>query len=153
MVIAFSVILIGLLLLIKPLQRNTFYVLHCAIVILSAYYVETHYFRIPPLLKNYSFILYYKTFLLFLVFHFVSINIVTVLAYWKDKRAAVNGSWRIPEIQLHTLELLGGWSGAFLAQKMFRHKTKKKSFRAVFWLMLVFQLIVLYAILTYLRLV
>lgn len=65
MVIAFSVILIGLLLLIKPLQRNTFYVLHCAIVILSAYYVETHYFRIPPLLKNYSFILYYKTFLLF----------------------------------------------------------------------------------------
>ena len=76
MVIAFSVILIGLLLLIKPLQRNTFYVLHCAIVILSAYYVETHYFRIPPLLKNYSFILYYKTFLLFLVFHFVSSKIL-----------------------------------------------------------------------------
>ena len=120
MVIIFSIILLGLLFLIKPLQRNIYYLLHVALVILSAYYVEHHYFRLPPL-QIYNPILIYKTFLLFLVFHFVSINIVTIIAYWKDKRSAVRGNWRIPEVQLHTLELLGGWCGAFLAQKIFHH--------------------------------
>ena len=45
MVITYSVILIGLLFLIRPLQKNSFYILHAALVILAAYYIETHYFR------------------------------------------------------------------------------------------------------------
>lgn len=117
MVITYSVILIGLLFLIRPLQKNSFYILHAALVILAAYYIETHYFRAS--------VFGAKTLLLFVVFQFVSINVVTVLAYWVDKRAAVRGAWRVPEINLHTLEFLGGWSGALLAQRLFRHKTKK----------------------------
>ena len=152
MVIIFSIILLGLLFLIKPLQRNIYYLLHIALVILSAYYVEHHYFRLSPL-QIYNPILMYKTFLLFLVFHFVSINIVTIIAYWKDKRSAVRGNWRIPEVQLHTLELLGGWCGAFLAQKIFHHKNKKKGFQAVFWLIFFFQLSVFVIILKYLRII
>ena len=104
MVITYSVILIGLLFLIRPLQKNSFYILHAALVILAAYYIETHYFRAS--------VFGAKTLLLFVVFQFVSINVVTVLAYWVDKRAAVRGAWRVPEINLHTLEFLGGWRGA-----------------------------------------
>ena len=40
MVITASVLLIGLLLLIRPLQKNSFYLLHCGIVILAAYYLS-----------------------------------------------------------------------------------------------------------------
>lgn len=84
MVITYSVILIGLLFLIRPLQKNSFYILHAALVILAAYYIETHYFRAS--------VFGAKTLLLFVVFQFVSINVVTVLAYWVDKRAAVRGA-------------------------------------------------------------
>lgn len=145
MTLTFSVVLIGLLFLFKPLQKNKYYILHMALVILSAYYVESHYFRAS--------LFGYKTLLLFVVFQFISINLVTVLAYWQDKRAAVRGAWRVPEITLHTLEFLGGWSGAFLAQKLFRHKTKKRSFQAMFWLMLIFQVVVVFLILKFLKLI
>ena len=50
-----------------------------------------------------------------------------------DKRRAVRGGSRVPEKTLHVLELCGGWPGAFLAQKAFRHKTQKRSFRIVYW--------------------
>lgn len=88
MVITASVLLIGLLLLIRPLQKNSFYLLHCGIVILAAYYIETHYFRVTPFAP--------KTLLLFLVYQFISINLVTFLAYWVDKRAAVRGAGEFP---------------------------------------------------------
>ena len=132
MVITASVLLIGLLLLIRPLQKNSFYLLHCGIVILAAYYIETHYFRVTPFAP--------KTLLLFLVYQFISINLVTFLAYWVDKRAAVRGAWRIPERNLHALEMLGGWSGALAGQKILHHKNKKKSYRAEFAFVLILQL-------------
>lgn len=54
------------------------------------------------------------------------------LAYRHDKRCAEVGEWRVSEATLHLLELLGGWPGAFLAQRKFRHKTRKVSFQIVF---------------------
>ena len=114
------------------------------LVILAAYYIETHYFRAS--------VFGAKTLLLFVVFQFVSINVVTVLAYWVDKRAAVRGAWRVPEINLHTLEFLGGWSGALLAQRLFRHKTKKRSYQSMFWFILLMQAAAVYVILRYLGL-
>jgi uncharacterized membrane protein YsdA (DUF1294 family) len=54
--------------------------------------------------------------------------------YAVDKSAARKGAWRIQESTLHLLSLAGGWPGALVAQQMFRHKTKKQSFRSVFWL-------------------
>jgi uncharacterized membrane protein YsdA (DUF1294 family) len=38
----------------------------------------------------------------------------------------------VRESTLHWLALVGGWPGAMLAQRAFRHKTHKKSFRRVF---------------------
>lgn len=52
-----------------------------------------------------------------------------------DKHAARSGRWRIPESTLHLLELAGGWPGAFVAQRVMRHKTRKRSYRIVFWCM------------------
>jgi uncharacterized membrane protein YsdA (DUF1294 family) len=54
--------------------------------------------------------------------------------YWMDKRRASRGEWRISERALHTIELLGGWPGAWIAQRMFRHKWRKTQYVLVFWL-------------------
>lgn len=65
------------------------------------------------------------------------LSFVTFIIYWKDKRASINGNWRTSEKTLHTLAFLGGWPGALLAQRIFRHKTSKFRFQFVFWLLVV----------------
>ena len=55
-------------------------------------------------------------------------------AYALDKRRARAKEWRLSEAALHLLELLGGWPGAFLAQRRLRHKCSKGSYQLVFWL-------------------
>ena len=69
---------------------------------------------------------------LVLVFYFV-VSLLTFIMYSVDKSAAQNGDWRTPESTLHFLSLAGGWPGALIAQQKLRHKSKKQSFRAVFW--------------------
>jgi uncharacterized membrane protein YsdA (DUF1294 family)/cold shock CspA family protein len=54
--------------------------------------------------------------------------------YAIDKRRAREQAWRISESGLHLTELLGGWPGAFLAQRRLRHKVSKLRFQAVFWM-------------------
>jgi uncharacterized membrane protein YsdA (DUF1294 family) len=44
---------------------------------------------------------------------------------------------RIPESRLHLAELLGGWPGAWVAQRLFRHKSAKVRYRVVFWAIVV----------------
>ena len=51
-----------------------------------------------------------------------------------DKFRAQQGHWRISEGTLHLFELAGGWPGAFAAQRILRHKTRKLSFQLVFWI-------------------
>jgi len=63
-----------------------------------------------------------------------ALSALTYRAYARDKRRAQQGAWRVPEWQLHLLELLGGWPGAFLAQRRLRHKCSKGSYLTVFWL-------------------
>ena len=58
----------------------------------------------------------------------------TYFAYWRDKKRATEGLWRIPEANLHLLEFLGGWAGAFLAQRFLRHKISKLRYQLTFWL-------------------
>lgn len=55
------------------------------------------------------------------------------LAYWRDKAAAQAGDQRTPEDLLQFLALACGWPGALLAQRMFRHKSRKQSFQTTFW--------------------
>ena len=63
--------------------------------------------------------------------------VLSALTYWvyaHDKRQAQAGEWRVSEAQLHLLELLGGWPGAWLAQRWLRHKCAKAGYQVVFWL-------------------
>ena len=143
MVITYAVILFGLLFLIPPLRRNNFYILHAVLLIGLAYYLENVYGIRAKIFG-------YKTLMFFVVLHVVSINITTFFAYYHDKKAAVRGAWRVPEMNLHTLEFLGGWGGAMLAQKLFRHKTSKKRFMNMFYLMIIMEFTAVYIILKYL---
>ena len=70
---------------------------------------------------------------LFIIYAVMSV--ITFCAYGIDKFKAQKGLWRIPEKTLHILELCFGWPGALLAQRILRHKSYKKSFRIVFWAM------------------
>jgi uncharacterized membrane protein YsdA (DUF1294 family) len=63
----------------------------------------------------------------------IAISFITFFAYRSDKLRAEAGERRIPETTLHLFALLGGWPGAFLAQRMFRHKVSKVSFQLTFW--------------------
>jgi len=65
---------------------------------------------------------------------YMGASLVTYFMYFWDKSAARTGAWRTQEITLHLLSLLGGWPGALIAQQTLRHKSRKASFRAVFWL-------------------
>ena len=64
----------------------------------------------------------------------LAVSLFTFLAYRTDKRRAEAGKWRIPESTLHMAELAGGWPGAFLAQRLFRHKITKVSYQVIFWI-------------------
>jgi len=70
--------------------------------------------------------------LLLLGFYLV-VSLFTFIMYALDKSAARKGAWRTKESTLHLLSLAGGWPGALVAQQKLRHKSKKLSFRSVFW--------------------
>jgi uncharacterized membrane protein YsdA (DUF1294 family) len=61
-------------------------------------------------------------------------SLITFVAYYLDKHAAQLCRPRTPEATLHVLELLGGWPGALLAQRLIRHKNAKVGYQVVFWL-------------------
>ncbi|MEZ9070712.1 DUF1294 domain-containing protein [Vibrio splendidus] len=68
---------------------------------------------------------------------YLVIGAATFFMYAKDKRAAINGNWRVPEKTLYIFSVAGGWLGALIAQDKLRHKTQKQPFRAIYWLTVV----------------
>lgn len=69
--------------------------------------------------------------LIFALYLFFSL--LTFSLYAIDKYAAQHGHWRTKESTLHLYSIAGGWPGALVAQTILRHKSKKQSFRLVFW--------------------
>ena len=60
---------------------------------------------------------------------YLTASLAAAVAYRVDKSAAQSGRWRTSERTLHVLALLGGWPGALIGQRVFRHKSRKPSFR------------------------
>ena len=144
MVITFSAILFPLLFLFRALRKNSFFLFYILAMILCAYVCENNlHWQIRPFSKI--------SFMLFLLFHIPLINICTFLAYGRDKSLAERGEWRIPETHLHILELFGGTIGAFIAQKVFHNKNKKKSYVATFLGVVSIQIGIILYILYYLK--
>ena len=87
------------------------------------------------------FILKLKTDTHTIVNYLISINITTFLLYGYDKFIASTNALRVPELNLHALSLLGGSPAGLVAQKFFRHKTIKGSFQALYWFIVILQIV------------
>ncbi|MBR6327723.1 MAG: DUF1294 domain-containing protein [Alphaproteobacteria bacterium] len=145
MVLTFVAVMLTLLFVLPPLKKNAFYLVYFGGMTALAYVIEMHGVHYHLFSK--------EVWLTFLACHFVMINLVTFLAYGVDKKAAKTQQRRVPEMQLHLLEFLGGSPGAFVAQKVFHHKTKKKSFQISFVFVLAIQVVIVYYVLKILNVI
>jgi len=71
---------------------------------------------------------------------YLVVSLLTILVYRHDKNAAMKRRWRVEEARLHAYALFGGWPGALIAQRWWRHKSQKASFQTAFWLTVVVNL-------------
>ncbi|MGJ7456355.1 DUF1294 domain-containing protein [Halomonas sp. MA07-2] len=60
-------------------------------------------------------------------------SLAAVVLYRIDKAAARQDRRRIRESMLHLVAVMGGWPGALLARRWFRHKTRKQPFGNILW--------------------
>ena len=72
------------------------------------------------------------------------INLITFSVFGYDKQLAKNRKNRISERSLFLLMLFGGTIGGLLAMLVFRHKTKKTSFKLMVFGIILIQLAPLY---------
>lgn len=66
------------------------------------------------------------------VMWFLFANILTLVIYGADKLAARKAWRRVPETTLLVFGVVGGWPGAMVGQRLFRHKTQKQPFKTYF---------------------
>lgn len=137
MILTVLAVFLPLFFLLRGL-RHGLYVLHLCLL------CGISWWRFPSISYYPLFHPYYPYFLGMV--HLCSINLLTLLAYGWDKRQAVQGGWRIPEKTLHAMALIGGTIGAFAGSRIFRHKTIKKQFRQMFWLISAIQIALMVAL-------
>lgn len=81
-----------------------------------------------------------------LVMWFLLASVLTFVIYAGDKMAARKSWRRVPESTLLVLGLVGGWPGAVLGQRLFRHKTQKQPFKRYFSITVVLNITALVAL-------
>ena len=64
-----------------------------------------------------------------LTYYILCINAVTFIIYGIDKYKAKKAKWRIPEVTLLMIAVMGGSIGAWLGMKVWHHKTMHKKFK------------------------
>ncbi len=95
--------------------------------------------------------------LLFLLFryrlHFITlwayllgVNTVGFSLYALDKLTAKTGWLRVPESLLQLMALLGATPASIAAQQLLWHKTTKRSFQLLFWLIVLLQISGIYVV-------
>lgn len=60
----------------------------------------------------------------YFLFYIAIINSIGFILMGADKKKAIRGAWRIPEVSFFYVALLGGALGCILGMRYFRHKTK-----------------------------
>lgn len=78
-----------------------------------------------------------------IIIYLISINLITFLAMYIDKKKAEKNKWRIQESTLLILALIGGSIGGICGMYKFRHKTKKARFYIGFPFILIIQIVIL----------
>ena len=66
----------------------------------------------------------------------ISVNLLSSFLFYFDKRAAISGRKRVPELWLHALELMGGVFGVIPMMYYIRHKNRKFAYYSVSWVIL-----------------
>lgn len=61
--------------------------------------------------------------------YLLAVNITSFLLYGIDKYKAKNGRWRISEITLLLMAVIGGSIGAWAGMRLWHHKTMHKKFK------------------------
>lgn len=77
-------------------------------------------------------------------YYLIIINIIAFFSYGIDKLKAKYHKWRIPEIVLLNLSLIGGGVGSIMGMYLFHHKTKKMLFKIVNGVFLIVYIILIY---------
>lgn len=77
-------------------------------------------------------------------------SLIAFALYAYDKAQAKRDGWRVPENTLHFWAILGGWIGASIAHKVLNHKSRKPQFRMVFYITILLNWGLLFAIFHYL---
>jgi len=83
-----------------------------------------------------------------LFWYLVVINFVTLGAMLLDKTAAKAHGWRLSELTIFFLSLIGGVWGTIAGMFLFHHKTAKPDFQAVIFLIMLLNLALLYHLLS-----
>ena len=76
----------------------------------------------------------------FILIYLLAINVLAFFLYGIDKWKAKRSKWRIPEITLLSIAVIGGSIGAWLGMKVWRHKTMHKKFKYGIPLILMIQI-------------
>ena len=76
-------------------------------------------------------------------YYLIIINILGILICYIDKYKAKHNKYRIPEIYLLLISLLGGCFGFYLGMILFHHKTTKSKFYITIPLVIIMWIIIL----------
>ena len=79
----------------------------------------------------------------FLMWIICAVNVMVFIMYAYDKIMAVSDRWRVPERVMLLSALCMGATGAYLAMRIFRHKTLKPLFAISVPVMMLLQLALL----------
>jgi uncharacterized membrane protein YsdA (DUF1294 family) len=75
-----------------------------------------------------------------ILIYLLAINVFAFFLYGIDKWKAKRSKWRIPEMTLLSIAVIGGSIGAWLGMKVWRHKTMHKKFKYGIPLILMIQI-------------
>ncbi len=84
--------------------------------------------------------------MLYFLYYFIFINVLSVLITSYDKFAAKNGLFRIPEKTLWLLSIIGGALCMFITMHLIRHKTLHRKFMFGIPAVIVLQLVIFFFI-------